>query len=146
MSEQTGRSVPAPVPLPDNPNLDWLRKQAKRRLEELREATPAAQLADAPFELAKQYRFSSWRALKAHVDSLTVDGQLFEAARKGDVDASGRLLDKHPDNLHARAKPYEWSLFALRSTKWPSGSGRPAAEARPEREHAREGRRTGTPK
>jgi len=59
------------VSLPDNPNLDWLRKQAKRRLAELREANPDAQLADAQFELAAQYGFSSWRALKTHVDSLT---------------------------------------------------------------------------
>ena len=43
--------------LPDNPNLDWLRKQAKRRLAELREANPDAQLADAQFELATQYGF-----------------------------------------------------------------------------------------
>ena len=78
-------SAPAPLSLPDNPNLDWLRKQAKRRLAELRESNPAAQLAEAQFDLAKQYGFSSWRALKAHVDSLTVDGQLFDAARNGDV-------------------------------------------------------------
>ena len=48
-------------------------------------ANPGAQLADAQFELAKQYGFSSWRALKAHIDSLTVEGQLFDAARTGDV-------------------------------------------------------------
>ena len=78
MSEETAESASAP--LPDAPNLDWLRKQAKRRLDELRRTNPDAQLADAQFDLAKQYGFSSWRALKAHIDSLTVDGQLFEAA------------------------------------------------------------------
>ena len=82
--------------LPDAPNLDWLRKQAKRRLEELRASNPAAQLADAQFALAKHYGFSSWRALKAHIESLTVDGQLFNAARNGDVDTLAALLDKHP--------------------------------------------------
>ena len=82
MSDQTPRSAPAPLSLPDNPNLDWLRKQAKRRLAELREANADAQLADAQFELARQYGFSSWRALKTHVDSLTVDGQLVDAARR----------------------------------------------------------------
>ena len=71
--------------LPDAPNLDWLRKQAKRRLDELREANPAAKLTDAQFDLAKQYGFSSWRALKAHVDALTLDGQLFDAAKTGDL-------------------------------------------------------------
>jgi hypothetical protein len=49
--------------LPDAPNLDWLRKQAKRRLLELREENPNAQLSDAHFDLARQYGFSSWRAL-----------------------------------------------------------------------------------
>src|SRR5438105_14280900 len=111
MSEQTRGPAPAPLSLPDNPNLDWLRKQAKRRLEELRKADPTAQLAGAQFDLAKQYGFSSWRALKAHVDSLTVEGKLFEAARKGDVDTLTTLLDKYPDKLPARAKPYEWSLL-----------------------------------
>ena len=81
--------------LPDTPNLDWLRKQAKRRLLELRDANPNAQLSDAQFDLARQYGFASWRALKAHIDSLTVDGQLFDAARNGDVDTMTALLDKH---------------------------------------------------
>ncbi|MDP9202258.1 MAG: ankyrin repeat domain-containing protein [Gemmatimonadota bacterium] len=111
MSEQTSESASASLPLPDAPNLDWLRKQAKRRLDELRKANPDAKLADAQFDLAKQYGFASWRALKAHVDSLTVDGQLFDAARNGDVGALAALLDKHNDKLHARAKPYEWSLL-----------------------------------
>ncbi|MGH7720742.1 MAG: hypothetical protein ACREON_18085, partial [Gemmatimonadaceae bacterium] len=97
MSEQTPTSASASPSLPDNPNLDWLRKQAKHRLDELRESNPAARLADAQFDLAKQYGFSSWRALKAHIDSLTVDGQLFEAARKGDADALALLLGEHPD-------------------------------------------------
>jgi ankyrin repeat protein len=96
---------------PDAPNLDWLRKQAKRRLLELRAANPNAQLSDAQFDLARQYGFSSWRALKEHIDLLTVEGQLFDAARSGDVDTLTTLLDKHPDKLHARAKPYEWTLL-----------------------------------
>src|SRR5438067_11617594 len=100
MSEQTAGSAPSPLPLPDAPNLEWLRKNAKRRLDELRQANPDARLADAQFDLAKQYGFSSWRALKARVDSLTIDGRLFEAARQGDVDTLARLLDKFPDKLY----------------------------------------------
>ena len=46
------------------------------------QTNPAAKLADAQFDLAKQYGFASWRALKAHIDSLTVDGRLFDAARR----------------------------------------------------------------
>jgi ankyrin repeat protein len=47
--------------------------------------------------------------------SETVDGQLFEAARTGDVGALAALLDTHPDKLHARTKPYEWTLLHLAS-------------------------------
>jgi len=111
MSDQTPRSAPGQLPLPEAPDLEWLRKQAKRRLDELRRANPEAKLAGAQFDLAKQYGVTSWRALKAHVDSLTVNGQLFDAARNGDVDRLVALLDKYPDKLHARARPYEWSLL-----------------------------------
>jgi ankyrin repeat protein len=109
MSDPTHGS--APSALPDAPNLEWLRKEAKRRLAELRAAKPDAKLTEAQFEIAKQYGFSSWRALKAHVDSLSVDGQLFDAARKGDVARLRALLDEHPDKRFIRDKPYEWTLL-----------------------------------
>ncbi len=111
MSEQAPESASGSLPLPDSPNLEWLRKQAKRRLGEQRQANPDARLADAQFDLAKQYGFTSWRALKARVDSLTVEGQLAEAAKKGDVEMLGALLDQQPDKLDTRTKPYEWSLL-----------------------------------
>jgi ankyrin repeat protein len=97
--------------LPDSPNLDWLRKQAKRRLTDIRAANPAARLADAQFDLAKQYGFPSWRALKAHIESLTLEGKLFDCARSGDCESLAALLDKHPEKLQARAKPYDWTLL-----------------------------------
>lgn len=111
MSEPSAGSASDSLALPDNPSLDWLRKQAKRRLEELRRADPAARLASAQFELARRYGFPSWRALKAHVDSLTVEGQLFEAAGSGDVNRLAALLDEHPGKLTARNKPYEHTLL-----------------------------------
>src|SRR5881628_3126580 len=111
MSEPTPGSAPASSSLPDSPSLGWLRKQAKRRLQELRAADPSARLADAQLALARQYGFPSWRALKAHIDSLTVEGRLFEAARTGDVATLASLLDHHPDMLHGRARPYEWTLL-----------------------------------
>jgi len=111
MSEQTPLPASASSSLPDAPNLDWLRKQAKRTLSELRKTNPDAKLADAQFELAKQYGFSSWRALKDHVDGLTVDGQLFGAAKNGDARELAALLDAHPEKLEARNKPYEHTLL-----------------------------------
>ena len=70
-------------------------------------------MADAQFDLAKQYGFSSWRALKRSVDSLTVEGQLFEAARNGDVGKLAAVVEKHPEHLHARTRPYEHTLLHL---------------------------------
>jgi ankyrin repeat protein len=111
MSDQTPESASGARPLPDQPNLDWLRKQAKRKLAELRTVDATAQLADAQFGLAKSYGFSSWRALKSHIESLTIEGQLFAAARQGDVEALRALLDEHPEKLDARENPYAWTLL-----------------------------------
>src|SRR5438105_5417704 len=111
MSEQTPESAPGALPLPSAPSIEWLRKQAKRRLAGLRKTDRNAKLAAAQFDVATQYGFASWRALKAHVDSLTVDGQLFDAARNGDVDKLKTLLDEHPDKLYARTKPHEHTML-----------------------------------
>jgi len=111
MSERTNESAAAP--LPDAANQEWLRKHAKRRLHALRRTDPDAKLADAQLEIARHYGFPSWRALKAHIDSLTVEGQLFDAARTGDAPRLAALLDAHPDEIEARAKPYGATLLHL---------------------------------
>jgi ankyrin repeat protein len=103
----------AALSLPDEPDLEWLRKQAKRRLAELREASGDARLAEAQFDLAKRYGFTSWRALKAHVDASSLEGRLFAAARSGDVRVLAVLLDEHPEKLGARTQPYELTLLHL---------------------------------
>jgi ankyrin repeat protein len=117
MSDQTPGSASGAHALPDAPNLEWLRKQAKHRLAERRTSDPAAKLADAQLDVARSYGFRSWRALKAYVDSLTVDGRLFELARTGDAAALGALLDAHPDRLLAREKPYDWTLLHAAAQK-----------------------------
>jgi ankyrin repeat protein len=111
MAEQTPLPASDSSSLPDAPNLDWLRKQAKRTLSELRTTDSSAKLADAQFELAKRYGFSSWRALKAHIDGLTVEGKLFEAAKNGDARELAELLDAHPEKIESRNKPYEHTLL-----------------------------------
>jgi ankyrin repeat protein len=113
MSDETGASASTPQPLPDAASLEWLRKHAKQRLTELRQVNPRAKLADAQRDVARQFGFPTWRVLKARVDALAIDGQLFEAARNGDADRLAALLDEHPDKLHARAKPYAWTLLHL---------------------------------
>lgn len=102
---------PATLTLPDTPNLEWLRSQAKTRLAELRQTMPQARLADAQFEVATRYGFSSWRALKAHLDSLTLDGRIIDAARAGDAARLAALLDEHPAKLNVKVPPYDASLL-----------------------------------
>ena len=105
MSEHT------PSALPDTASIDWLRKHAKQRLRELRRSEPTAKLADAQFELAREYGFRSWRALKAHVDSLTVRGELFRATEDGDLARVTGLLDENPGLLNAREEPWGATLL-----------------------------------
>src|SRR5262249_33871212 len=65
-----GRSeAPMARELPDNPNLDHLKKQARRLLEDRRLHDPTAQLSDALHALAREYGFVTWPALKAHVEA-----------------------------------------------------------------------------
>lgn len=49
--------------LPEKPNLEFLRKQAK----ELLRATGLGKLADAQHALAKEYGFATWTGLRSHV-------------------------------------------------------------------------------
>ena len=85
-----------PQALPANPDLDWLKKAAKKRLVELRVRAPETKLHLAQLAVANDYGFKSWRALKAHVDDINgvADGRerVFEAARAGDVEAVRRAF------------------------------------------------------
>ena len=111
MSDQTSESASGARPLPENPNLGWLRKEAKRYLADLRQTIPDAKLTDAQLHVARTYGFQSWRALKTHVDSMSIDGQLFAAARECKIETLTTLLDTYPDKLSAREKPYGWTLL-----------------------------------
>ena len=48
---------------------------------------------------------------KGRIETSGIDGQLVDAARRGDVATLGTLLDAHPERLHLRQAPYEWSLL-----------------------------------
>lgn len=97
---------PDPVPLPDNPDLEWLRKQAKRLLRELRESRPGARLADAQLALARRHGFPSWRALKAHVDTLAIDPLIASAIA---------LAERSPLAVQAPALVYLARVVSRRS-------------------------------
>jgi hypothetical protein len=60
--------IPRSRALPANPDLEHLKNEAKERLALLRATSPDAQLAEAQFQLARDYGFPSWRALKDKVE------------------------------------------------------------------------------
>lgn len=89
--------------LPDQPSLEYLRKLSKDRLAELRAVDPDTKLARAQLDVARQHGFSSWRALRAHVDESAARLTRFlDAAREGEVPAIRALLDQHGELLNAR--------------------------------------------
>lgn len=88
--------------LPARPNLEYLKKEAKGHLDELRRSNPDAQLADAQFALARSYGFDSWPKLRAHVESLV-------AARPVSPLAGNWLVNveksaRHPANMFKRGR------------------------------------------
>jgi ankyrin repeat protein/catechol 2,3-dioxygenase-like lactoylglutathione lyase family enzyme len=78
--------------LPDRASLAYLKKVAKERLRALRALDPAARLADTHLIVAREYGFSSWRALKAEIDRRHASRatEFFRACAAGDID---RLLE-----------------------------------------------------
>lgn len=90
--------------LPSRPNIDHLRSTAKRHLDELRKIDPEAKLHTTQLQLAREYGFPSWRALKAYVDAVlapsddwrTRPESLPEAADRKDIERVRELLQK-PD-------------------------------------------------
>jgi hypothetical protein len=83
--------------LPDRPNLEFLKKEAKALLDSMQHTDPAAQLADAQHALARDYGFASWPKLKAHVDREA--GNPFTGRWMADLAQSKR----HPANQFQRA-------------------------------------------
>ena len=116
--------MPASRPLPDSPNLDHLRRQAKELLRAARTADPTAltrfrtlpslqrssdddlvrtslALHDAQSVIAREYGFPSWNALRERVEELTLDfdgavRELIEAATDGRTSRAERMLALHP--------------------------------------------------
>lgn len=106
--------------LPDNPNLDHLRRQAKDLLAGLRDSRPEASLADAQASLAQQYGFRTWTDLKVEVDrqrgqASVADQALARAVAEryglGDVTGPMRSVAR-PDDMGRR-----WSLVTDRG-RW----------------------------
>jgi hypothetical protein len=100
-----------PKALPPQPHIDWLKKAAKQQLASLRTEDPSAKLADAQREVARDYGFANWRALKAQVDAASLDGQIITATIEGRADDLARLLDANPQKLSLTGGQWKMPLL-----------------------------------
>lgn len=100
-----------PKTLPAQPHIDWLKKTAKERLQELRASDPSAKLALAQREVANDYGYKSWRALKGHVDTVSLAGKIVAAAATGDADELARLLNGHPRKIDVTGGAWDRPLL-----------------------------------
>jgi Phosphotransferase enzyme family/Glyoxalase superfamily protein len=116
--------------LPDNPNLDHLRQQAKDLLAGLRDSDPATSLADAQASLAEQYGFRTWTDLKAEVDRVrgradVADPALARAVAEryglGEVTGEMRSLARPDESGRQWSLPTDLGRWAVRTmdTWWP---------------------------
>jgi len=105
--------------LPERPNLEYLKKLAKEELALLRADEPRAKLADAQLAVARRFGFSSWRAIKSHVDSISQsnDKPLIDAASNGDVQTLTELLATDPSAVHRRMGVHLQTLLHLSATE-----------------------------
>jgi len=103
----------APRTLPESPNLQHLKNQAR----DLLRAGRAASLADAQFQIARRYGFASWPKLRAHVEdvlSRTLEAARFtpveiqtlkQAIDTNDLEAVKALMTRNPA-LHSAPLGY----------------------------------------
>jgi ankyrin repeat protein len=90
--------------LPERPSLEFLKKLAKDRLQVRRRADPRAKLATALLDVAYEYGFASWKALKAHVEEIQNKrvSEFVESCRSGDRTVVQTLLSADPAMARAR--------------------------------------------
>lgn len=104
--------------LPEHPDPDQLRRQAKELRDGFLTGRPAAiaevnlfcrdadsakfALHDAQLVLARSYGFESWPKLKAFVDGITIT-RLIETVRAGDVDQVAAILRVRPELVNREA-------------------------------------------
>ena len=105
--------------LPSCPSLEFLTKEAKRKLKQIKPSKPNLSLAHAQHELAREYGFVSWAKLKQHVTKPDQDssplGMAMRALRGGLpiilYDDSGR--ESEGDYVYAAEKITSQSINFL---------------------------------
>jgi ankyrin repeat protein len=90
--------------LPEHASYEYLKKLAKERLALLRARNPVKKLADAQLAIAREYGFSSWRALKAEMDLRQAPNvaAFMRACATGDVETLRELLQRDPSLARER--------------------------------------------
>ncbi len=123
MSVSFPDSLPASLPtsLPTRPSLDWLKKTAKQVLRAQQATQPKIQLSDVQYALATHFGFSSWRALKEHIETLQQSDELAlsdnQASIKiflrhvgaGKIDAVKTMLSSSPQLVNQKGPHPYWS-------------------------------------
>jgi hypothetical protein len=102
-----------PKALPPQPHIDWLKKTAKEQLAALRARDASSKLHQAQLAVANDYGFPSWRALKARVDALSLDGQIIAAAKEGRAGDLDQLLAQHPHKIAVTGGQWSTPLLHL---------------------------------
>lgn len=120
MSDTPARPVSSRCDLPVRASIEHLRNEAKAHLRALRQEKPATCLSEAQLEVARNYGFSSWRALKIYVDALHSFGaQIIQAVHERDLPRIRRILDDYPElvnastDLQQRVRPSDTSAMRL---------------------------------
>ena len=104
MSDRTPESASGARALPDSPNLEWLRKQAKRLLRELRATDPAAKLADAQFDARESVRLHQLAGAQGTRRVADDRRPSIRAGARGRRRRAATMLDANPVNA---ARPRE---------------------------------------
>jgi ankyrin repeat protein len=99
--------------LPEKPNLEFLKKQAK----ELLRSMPQGKLADAQHTLANEYGFASWAKLKSQVEELgmTPAEALKAAVCDSDAERVREVLARHPELRAAIDDPLPGYAFGTQA-------------------------------
>jgi ankyrin repeat protein len=124
--------------LPDRPNLDHLKNEAKALHKTLRAQNPDVKLTDAQRQLAREYGFATWAKLRAHVETVRSgdDGiaAFLRAVQEQNRDAAQEIVAKNPrlvsTSLHVAASLGEVDAVKQLSTnpaKVNEKAGDPAA-------------------
>ena len=105
MSDRKPANPSPTYPLPERPNLEHLKKEAKQRLKAMRLSDPGATLAAAQFATARQYGFTSWRRLVAHVAVLRNKGKQLPEPSENSPQALSAELKAEADPAEIKAPP-----------------------------------------